>query len=97
MRNLVQGGWDYCSPAAELGVHKSDHVELTRHGVKCRDVCSLKGYSYFWCTQYGGEFGRFEWDYCSPDNLTTINQVHNQTGKLQHRISCSGKMYWKLH
>merc|ERR1712013_693870 len=71
--NKEGGSWDYCSPSAKLGVHKSDHVELTRYGVKCRDVCGLKGENYYWCTQHGGDYNNW-WDYCSPRPTTTINQ-----------------------
>jgi len=70
---LENGGWDYCSPSAQLGVHKSDHVELTRYGIKCRDVCGLKGEKYYWCSQHGGDKQNW-WDYCSPNQTITRYQ-----------------------
>ena len=85
------GGWDYCSPSPRLGVHVSDHVELTRYGAKCRDICATKGESYFWCSQHGGSVYNW-WDYCSPSSNITINQED-----CVDKCSTYGKSYHWCH
>jgi len=85
------GSWEYCSPVPQLGVHISDHVELTRYGVKCRDKCGLKGEDYYWCTKHGGSLSSW-WDYCSPSPNITINQ-----GACKDNCSTRGSNYFWCH
>ena len=89
--NKEKGGWDYCSPTPKLGVHLSDHIELTRYGVKCRDICGLKGEDYYWCSQHGSSVWNW-WDYCSPNANTTINQ-----GQCKDQCATRGSNYFWCH
>eukprot|EP00092_Neocalanus_flemingeri_P022570 GFUD01024473.1.p1 GENE.GFUD01024473.1~~GFUD01024473.1.p1 ORF type:complete len:374 (+),score=109.61 GFUD01024473.1:126-1247(+) len=89
--NKEGGSWDYCSPTPRLGVHISDHVELTRYGVKCRDICGLKGEDYYWCSQHGGSVWSW-WEYCSPSPNTTINQ-----GQCTDQCGTRGSSYFWCH
>eukprot|EP00091_Calanus_sinicus_P000710 TRINITY_DN10645_c0_g1_i1.p1 TRINITY_DN10645_c0_g1~~TRINITY_DN10645_c0_g1_i1.p1 ORF type:complete len:204 (+),score=39.89 TRINITY_DN10645_c0_g1_i1:28-612(+) len=89
--NQEGGSWEYCSPSPKLGIHVSDHVELTRYGVKCRDICGLKGEDYYWCTQHGGSVYSW-WDYCSPNPNTTINQ-----GQCKDECATRGSSYFWCH
>jgi len=80
-RELEEEKWEYCSPKYELGVHLSDHVEVTRYGERCRNICGLKGEDYYWCNQWGDDVSDY-WDYCSPPNTTIKGEkCKDQCGK----------------